>query len=251
MAFKLTSKKESKMQTGALGAPDLPQVDLLPPEIRDGRRLKAHQRRLSFVVVGVLVFAVVAVGGVEVLKINAESRLTNAQSVADELAHQKKEYSVVTGVIKSIIDTKAVRDFSLTTEVSWAPYIQAIAAVLPEGVTIDSFDIEQAGLAGALSSASDPVIATGLGTITFVAQSASIPKSSDWADALNTVPGFQDASIQSMSLGSDSTTNKPSYAVNVSVQINQLALANRVFKDADPDSAASDGTTSTDTKEGK
>lgn len=153
------------------------------------------------------------------------------------LAAEKKKYSEVTGVIRAIDSTKDVRDFSVVTEVSWADYIDAIAAVLPEGVAIESFEVDQASPTQTAPDSGDPVIATGLGTISFVAKSPTLPDASDWADELNKIPGLQDASIQEVTLDESSTsdsgrsTGEDVYTVNATAQINQLALAQREFED--------------------
>ncbi len=235
---KKTKMARATTEPSASMAMALPQVDLLPPEIREGRRFKVRQRKLGITILGVLVVALLLIVGFWSLKGQAENRLAQAEDTAQDLQQQKKQYSSVTGILKSISDTKDVRDFSLTTEVNWSRYIQAISAVLPAGVTIDTFDIVQVSLTSSATAASDPVLAGGLGTLTFVARSPTIPEASDWSDALDGVPGFQDASIQSVSLDTAEAGDKESYTVNATVQFNSLALANRVFEDSDP---AADG----------
>ncbi|TQK75605.1 PilN domain-containing protein [Rarobacter incanus] len=234
-------------QQGAAFAPTgLPQVDLLPPEVRDGRRLGARRRILTYAVLGVLAAVVLAIGGTYVVKLTADNRLEDANNRSTQLAAEKKKYSEVVGVIKSIDSTKKVRDFSVVTEINWADYIDAIASQLPDGVTIDSFDIEEASPTDSAPDASDPTLATGLGTITFVATSPSLPDASDWADALNIVPGLQDATIIDSSLAesvSGSGSAKATYSVNVSVQVNAEALAHREFNDTE---VSTDGSTSSD-----
>ncbi|SNS38322.1 hypothetical protein SAMN06309944_0027 [Micrococcales bacterium KH10] len=239
----LTSKKpkgeKAEKSSSATEIPSLPQVDLLPPEVRDGRRLGLRRRLLVYIVLGVVAVVILTIGFAYVVKTNADSRLAEAEDRAIALSAEKKKYSEVTTVIRAIADTKDVRDFSVVTAVDWAAYIDAIAAQLPDDVTIDTFDVKQASPTERASTAGDPVLATGLGTINFTATSPDLPEAADWVDALNLIAGLQDASIQvaarndsSGSGGSGST-----YSVTATVQINQLALLNREFDDREIETA--------------
>ncbi|GAA2248185.1 hypothetical protein GCM10010401_22560 [Rarobacter faecitabidus] len=226
----------------------LPQIDLLPPEVRDGRRLSARRRVLIYCVLGVVAAVILAIAGTYLLKLNADNRLADAQDRSTQLVAEKKKYSEVTNVIKSINATKKVRDFSVVTEVGWADYIDAIAAQLPPGVTIDKFEVEQASPTSPAPDVSDPTLATGLGTISFSATSPTLPDASDWADALNIIPGLQDATILDSTLNEGGTAGGKgvaNYTVSVTVQINERALAHREFKDrevgADTADAADSG----------
>ncbi len=240
----LSAKKGPVENTGGPHLLGLAQVDLLPPEVRDGRRLGARRRILTYCVLGVVIFTILAIGLFYMLKVSADNRYEDAQQRATELAAEKRKYAAVTGVIRSIQETRDVRDYIVTTEISWADYIDAIAAQLPEGVVIETFEVIQASPTQRAPIANDPTLFSGMGTIAFTAISPDLPSASDWADSLNLVPGLQDAAIQISSLSMSDTgsrdDNELSYEVTATVQVNELALAGRTFDDRDIDGADSD-----------
>lgn len=246
------SKPKSEPKSGKLGIPSRPQVNLLPAEVISKRQVAVVQRRMVWVIFATIIVIAVAYGAAFLVRSEADLRLQSALTTSDELMQQRRQYSPVVQVINDIGNVQEARDFVLSTEVNWASYVYALAAVLPDGVTIDTLNVESISPGAELQVGADALTADGVGMLTFTATSPDLPEASEWIDALESIPGLVDANLQSSTLRDDS--GEESYQVSVTVQVNNLALANRTFPDQEVDeSAATDeagaGDESTGTEE--
>lgn len=217
---------------GSLGAPELPQVDLLPPEIRESRGLAVLKRRLLLVVIAAVLVAILGYGGAVLVKSEAQSRVDAAQDDATRLLVEKRKYFEVTNVIKAIGTTQEAREFSVSAEVLWRPYIEAISAILPQDVTLDSFSVAQgtpSDLFNNTVTAADLLSDPGVGSVSFVARSATLPDASEWIDALEAIPGFTDATLQSSQISDKG--EETYYSVACTVQVAKTALSGRTFEE--------------------
>lgn len=221
------SSGKTKTGKGALGAPLLPQVDLLPAEIRAGRGFARVKRVLA----GVVVLAMLGAGGmylfVQDRNTRADDHLASAQDTATSLAREKAEYAEVTAVLAAIDQARTARALGMATEVSWKPYLDAIGAVLPDDVTITMFEVVNGSPLSPVVSGADPLNAQGVGSVVFVAHSPSLPKASEWLDGLESIPGFSDATLQESRVAA--VDAEPYYEVTSTVQVGIGALAGRTF----------------------
>ena len=95
---------------GQQGAPRLPQVDLLPPEVRAGRGLSQLKRLLALGLVVVVLLAGVAYGWAYLAEQSANDHLADSQDEAAALVREKQKYAEVPAVLKALedIDRKSV-----------------------------------------------------------------------------------------------------------------------------------------------
>ncbi|MEP7763987.1 fimbrial assembly protein [Sanguibacter sp. 25GB23B1] len=213
---------------GNLGAPERPQVDLLPPEVRAGRGLQRIKRWLALSLVLAVVVAGLGYGWAHLTDQAANDHLAQAQDDAAGLAREKAKYAEVPVVLSAIEDVTLARTFGLSTEVAWTPYVSAIAAVLPAGVSIDSFAVTQGSPLSPALMAGDPLSDAGLGSIVFSARSLTIPDASAWLAALDSIPGFMDPTLQSASITDEEGTVY--YSVTSTIQIDVSALTHRFLE---------------------
>lgn len=224
---KLTPAKRPKGATASLGAPELPQVDLLPPEIRAGRGLAVVKRWLVIGLLATLVLAALVYGWAFLQRQSAEDHLAEAQDTATRQIKEKATYSEVTDVIKGISDTRTAIAFGSMTTVRWSPYLDAIAAVLPQDVVIETFTIAQGSPTSPFVDAADPLnTQLGIGSIRFTSRSATLPVASEWLDALESIPGFVDPSLQSSLMEEEDGTSY--YSVSSTIQVD--ATATELFR---------------------
>ena len=221
------STARSKSGKGELGAPLLPQVDLLPAEIRAGRGFARVKRVLA----GVIVLAILSAGGMYVFvqsrSSSADEHLASAQDTATRLAKEKAQYAEVTAVLSSISEAQTARALGMAPEVAWRPYLDAITAVLPDDVTITMFEVAGGSPTAPIVSTADPLATPGIASIVFVAHSPSLPKASDWLDGLESIPGFSDPTLQESRV--DAVDADPYYEVTSTIQVGIGALAGRTF----------------------
>lgn len=224
--------KALQKRTAKLGLPDRPQINLLPPEITTGRQVAVVKRRMVWIILAALLVALLAFAGAFFVRVNAEQRHQDALTEADNLTALKRQYSPVVQVIKQITLIQKSREFVLANEVDWASYVYAIAAVLPEGVTIDSISVAAIGPGAELVPGVDELTTDAIGVISFTATSPTLPDASAWIDTLESIPGLADANLQSAELQDES--GNVTYQISATVQVTEAALAHRTFPDQEP-----------------
>jgi len=216
------SKDGSNQQ---LGAPSLPQVNLLPPEVAAARNLIRIKAWLGVALLMTVVLAAAGFGAALLDGNAAAAELKTAQRDGARLQADQAKYAEVPKVLGALADAKAARLVGMSTEVGWTGYLNAISATLPPNVSIDNFSVHGGTPMVPAPAPATALQAPSLYTITFAARSMTIPDSAAWADALNAVPGFADAWVSSASVTAQGTTTY--YQVAGSVQVNNVALANR------------------------
>jgi hypothetical protein len=216
------SRADARMQ---LGAPSLPQVNLLPPEIKAARNLSRIKAWLGVVLVMTLVIAAAGYGAASLDRNAAADELTIAQADGSRLTGQQAKYAEAPKVLGAVADATSARRLGMSAEVAWTGYLNAISATLPPNVSIDNFSVKGATPMAAAPAPATSLQAPSLYTITFTARSMTIPDAAAWADALDSIPGLADAWISSATVTAQGTTTY--YQVAASVQVNDVALANR------------------------
>lgn len=219
------SAKQSAVQ-----APALPQVNLLPPEVKAARGLAATKRWLAL---GVLVAVLMSAGLVVKATFDqssADDKLTNAQNDTARLNAQKAQYAEVPAVLNELQRAKDARELGMSTEVLWRSIVRAIAATTPPGVRIDTMRTVSATPMVLPAAPVDPLAAAGISTITFTAQSVTIPDTEAWLRALSTIPGFSDAWFSQEIISADG--DAVFYNLNAVVLVTDQAYAERFSKEA-------------------
>ncbi|MGC4174062.1 hypothetical protein [Demequina sp.] len=225
-------KVESAPKTGKYNIPPRPQVNLMPPEVLQGRDTAVLKKRMIWVIAALILVCIAVYALAFLSRASAEGRHDDALAAADQLTAEKKKYSPVTQVLNSINKTKDSRTFALSTEVNWNAYIYSIQAVLPTGVTVETVNVAGISPGAELAPGQDELTRAGIAVISFTALSETLPDASAWIDALNSVPGLADANLQSSVLQDEDGTEL--YLVTSTVQVTEEALANRTFPDQEP-----------------
>lgn len=198
-----------------------PRVQLLPPEV--GARIRAaYLRRVS---VFVLALVLIVVGGGYVLATlhadKQEADLATAQAETQALLAEQLEYAEASNASGMIASITAAREQNIVTEVLWADVISAIKSSLPAGVIIESATmLGRAPWEPELAPAG-PLRQPRVATIQFVISSPTIFDATAIVRGLINVPGFADATPDTVSAegGLFSTT--------VTLNVNELALSER------------------------
>lgn len=225
MSATRTERRSTTTRVG--GAPTLPQVNLLPPEVRAARSLSTVKRWLAIGLGAVVILVALAYGMTVLDQMDAVSSQADAEERAATLAAQEEQYAEVVDVQSAIGLVTQARLAATGQEVLWKAYLDAVTAVLPSDVSVGSF-----ALAGpdpmALTATSVPVLGTaGIGSLAFEGRTAQLPDTAAWIDALNSVPGFSDAWASTVSLAQDDASGGSYYSVSMTVRLTDVALAHR------------------------
>ena len=176
----------------AMQAPALPQVNLLPPEVKAARGLARTKRWLALAVVLALVVSAGMVGKTMLDQDAADEALAQAQARTAELQAEQARYAQVPLVLAAVDRAENARAIGMSTEVMWRQYFQALAWSAPPGVRIENLKIVSATPMVLPQAPADALSAQGVSAIAFTAQSATIIDTETWLRNLAQIPGFSD-----------------------------------------------------------
>jgi hypothetical protein len=208
-----------------LQAPAMPQVNLLPPDVRHARTLGVV-KRWTAAWIGVTVFAVGTAAGVaRLIEQDAAAQLAQADAETAGLVAQQRPFVEVTRVRAELRTLEEARRYGLAQEILWADQLTHIMAATPDGVAIGELTYSGATPITAAPASADPLILDSAGTITFTAVSVGVVDTADWADALEAVPGYRDVRVTT--LARHVIDDGYEYQFSGTIQVDDGALAHR------------------------
>lgn len=209
----------------AFVAPAVSQVNLLPQQYADRYALGRLKRRLAFALVAVLALAVVLYGAALAQQGAAQDRAAKAEQETTRLLQAQQQYAEVPIVLGELARAEDARRLGMSTEILWAPYLGAIGGVMPEGVTLTNITMDGATPQLAPEVPTHALASESVARINFEAKAAALVDTAAWIDALNGVPGFQEAWVEVVSV--DEVEGTPFYRYSSSVRVSPLAYADR------------------------
>jgi Tfp pilus assembly protein PilN len=201
----------------------VPRADLLPQEVKDGYR-SARQRRWLVFGVFVAVCITGAAWGLSIVVANdAQQALAREQDRTIQLLAQQAEFGEVRDATAAIELIASGQYIGALTEIQWRPFVAAVQATLPEGVTIVEFTITSASPIATLSQPESPLLGVRSATIEFTAESIDLPNVREWLDNLEQVPGFTDATPGAVRLNDGTGL----YEATITLGISDVARSGR------------------------
>ncbi len=178
----LSTSSEQLLDTGYAV---LPRVNLLPPEIEEGRRF----RRIQYGLGGALALTV---GAVALLYVAAAGSVTTANTELDaasaqntQLRGEAAKYSDVTAVYARATAAEAMLTEAMGQEVRYSGLLSDLSLTIPENVWLKSLTFAQAPAPAALGS-TEP----GIGTVTVSGVGFSHDDVAVWLESLAGQKGY-------------------------------------------------------------
>lgn len=211
-------------QTAVSGAPQLPQVNLLPPEIRAGQQLRNLKPWL-----GIALLCAVLVAGLLIVWSNlglrsAQDDLAETQDQNATLVAQQEDYSEVPQVLADLDTIEMARLYGMSVETMWRPYISAIAATAPAGVSVETMAMTLV-TNDALGAGAAPGVEAMIAQVTFDARSLTLPDTAAWLEGLDAVEGLSNPWFTAATVSEENGVVH--YVVSGSVDVTLDALAMR------------------------
>lgn len=204
----------------------LPQVNLLPPEIRAARSLRVAKRYLVLLLAAVALACALGYVGALLSRSDANALLSEAQSRTAQLQTEQNKYAEVPTITSALTQSENAASATMGDEVLWAPYLSAFTAVLPAGVTVDTVAIT--ALADTETDGTSSASATDqLASFAFTVRSPSVPDTAALLDALSSVTGFTDPFVQTVSFTANQSGGASYYSVSGTVTVTSAALSHR------------------------
>ncbi|NYI41362.1 PilN domain-containing protein [Demequina lutea] len=209
------------------GAPRLPQVNLLPPDVRARRRVAFARAWLALAVLVVVLLTMVSAVSVSWEKKSAESELADIQARNDSLLHEQAKYAEAPKVLQELKARESARTVAMSTEVLWSPYLAAISSATPLEASIDALVVsEDTVWTGSQTYAAGPLDTPGtVGLVSLNGKALTLGAVSDWQDALSALKGIADVNVSSVQLNADNGTTY--YAVTATFKVTPDAFANQ------------------------
>ena len=224
-ATEVKSPERRTRKRGATIIPEVPQVNLLPPEVVAARGLRVLKRWLGLLIALVVVACAAGVGVSLMAERAAEDELAQAQAETTRLQAEREQYVEVPLVLGEVDRVTAARMFGMSTEVELAKYLAAISATAPDGVSIDTLQASITPPTTEPVGPADPLAGPTVGQLTFEAESLTVPDTANWVDALNAIPGLADAWFTAADITEVNGTVY--YTVSATVQVTSDAYAKR------------------------
>lgn len=226
---KSTPKTSSKPASGArvtiTGAPELPQVNLLPASVRAGRALQRTKVYL-LLVVGVVVIAAILGYVASMLAVSsAQSELEIVQAETTRLQQKQSTFSEVPQVKGQIADTEAARSVGMASEVAWSSYVSEILLQMPPGSVVTSIVTTAMSPLDPAPVPADPLVPGGVASVAISHRSPTLPDTAAWLDVLNGIGGLHDAQVSTQAISEEDGVVY--YEVTTTVQVGADALTGR------------------------
>jgi Tfp pilus assembly protein PilN len=215
----------------------VPKVNLLPPEIVEGRRLI----RLKKVLGGGLLVVVASCAGAAVW---AQAGVSSAQEELDAahargavLQSEQAKYAQVPRILALIDDAAAARERAMADDVLWYGFLSDLSLTTPKGISLQSLEMTIDD--GASSpAAGDPLTPSGLGHVTFSGKAQHFPDVAAWLEAVATLHGLDGSTLQTATRGANGgttggTTGGNGITFTSTIQVTSKALTHRYDRKAD------------------
>jgi len=199
-----------------------PRVDLLPPEVKLGKRHAAMRRRLAFGVVLVFIATAVAAGIATISAIDSQVRLASAQERTTLLLAQQTEFSEVRQLAGDVDSITLLRQAAASTEVNWQSLVNALQSTLPAGVAITTITADVATPIELPAVPTAALEGDRVGTVSLLLTAPTIVEIGAWMQSIRTLDGYVDVQMSTASINAAGT-----YDIAITVHIGTLAYSER------------------------
>jgi Tfp pilus assembly protein PilN len=215
----------------------VPKVNLLPPEIVDGRRLAGLKKLLGG---GLLVVVAACAGGTAWAQAgvgSAQTDLDAAHARGTVLQSEQAEYAQVPRILGLIDTAAAARGKAMADDVLWYGFLSDLSLSTPTGVSLQTLEMTMDGSA-APGSATDPLAPTGVGQVTFTGKAQHFPDVAAWLEAVGAVHGLDGSTLQSATRATNGapaggTAGGDAITFTSTIQVTSKALTHRYDRKAD------------------
>ncbi|WP_395640469.1 hypothetical protein [Pseudolysinimonas sp.] len=220
-----------------------PRVQLLPQSVRDKERAAITRRRLAMLVLLSLVLVGGGYGLAWMRNDLAQQQLESARQATQAILTEQAQYSEGTRMAALVAGITTAQQAVTTNEMAWADIVASIAALAPEGTSIDGATVvAQASWEPALS-VEGPLRSSRIALLTLTFGGPTTIDAATLTARLAQLPGYVDARFDSSIRSEDGR-----YATVVRVMLDGEAASGR-FVDNAPADPGSTATTPTDDDE--
>jgi len=186
-------------------------------------RKRADQRtvRLLGMILGVFVLALLAVTVLTFMnRQSAEDDLAAAVAITPVKQTELAKYDYLPALEAQVANSQHARRWAGITDIAWTDQLSALLATLPSSTRLDSLAAAPATPIAPLVSGNSLFSTLDLGVITFSGDLASPVDVAALEDAINALPGFKDATIDTVAIQDGDTIAYWSFSGSVRITTN-------------------------------
>jgi len=204
----------------------VPRVNLLPPEIIEGRRFRRTQIKLAAVVVAVVLAGLAATVWSQYQVSVARSEHEVVQARTEQLRTQAAAYAEVPKVLAQVDAATTAREQAMATDVLWYRFLDELAVATPTSVWLGTLDLTMTEGTGVGNR--DALTDSGLGEVVVTGTAKQMPEVASWLTSVSTVRGMDVSRLQSAlrkeeSVGTSTATSSISFTSAVTVTADALS----------------------------
>jgi Tfp pilus assembly protein PilN len=182
----------------------VPKVNLLPPEILEGRQFARRQKLLGCAVVAAVAAAGAGVFYAQGQVSNAQDELALEQGRTTTLQTEKAKYDAVPLVLAQVDAAKTARGVAMATDVPWYRFLNDLALSTPRNVWLENVTVTvPVATATTGTTGTDALAAAGIGTVTVTGKANDFPTVASWLEGLDQVSGVDGTAISQAQADAD------------------------------------------------
>lgn len=211
-----TSRKGDRLVIGGV-----PRAELLPPELELEKRARGQRRGLITIFVLIVVLVGVAYGATALTAAAMQVALDGERARTDELLNAQNEFIEVRQLAAQVAASESARQVGTSTEIDWQQFVISVMTELPPGVVVSNFQMTSATPIAAFSDTVVPLEEPRIAEVLITTKSTTYGPQADILRGLEDLPGFADASLESVTL------ENGEYVAVIRLHLNQEAFSNR------------------------
>lgn len=172
------------------GAPEMPRVNLMPPEIAEAARFRRFQLAMGGAVVGAIAVVAALYMSAHGSVTSAQQQLTDAQQQHTSLQAQRTQLQSVQDVYTQVAAKQTMLNTAMGDEIRWSAYLNDLSLRIPDHVWLTSIvATENTGTLPTTTTA-NAIGSTAIGNVTFTGVAFSHDDVAAWLQSLSKEKGY-------------------------------------------------------------
>jgi Tfp pilus assembly protein PilN len=205
-----------------------PRVDLLPPELKEAKRVRRVRRGMLLLLALAVVLCVGAFGAAWSLALLGQQRLDAENARTSELIAEQAQFIEARTTAQRVDTAEAALAIGASTEIDFAKFFRDVTATLPANCSIVTANADGGSPFEVYAQAVVPLQPQRIATLNFAVRTTSLLDVQAWLDSLQDIKGFTDAMPTAVKAEPDGTMTAA-----ITMHVDTGALSNRFASVAD------------------
>jgi Tfp pilus assembly protein PilN len=173
------------------GAPVMPRVNLMPPEIAEAAKFRRFQLAMGGAVVGAVGIVVALYLSAHAGVASAQNQVTEAQQQHTALQAQRAQLQSVEDVYSQVAAKQTMLSTAMSDEIRWSTYLNDLSLRIPDHVWLTNV-VATENTAGTLPPTTTPsaTASTAIGNVAFTGFAFSHDDVATWLEAVGKEKGY-------------------------------------------------------------